>query len=137
MGLAGAETVRLGMTDGEVRATPLTRALCGLAGPGDLILAPWSCDGHPDHDAAGEAAARAGRRVGALVYSYLVWAWHWAAESDLPWSRAVRVEMDAGLAESKRAAVRCFATQIGGPDPILPPAVLARLTRPFEVLVAP
>ena len=47
--------------------------------------------------------------------------------------------MDLGpdLTRRKRRAVRCFATQLTGPDPVLPAAVIERLTRPYEVLLGP
>lgn len=44
---------------------------------------------------------------------------------------------DVDLSRRKRRAVACFGTQLSGPEPILPAHIVARLTRSFEVLLAP
>jgi LmbE family N-acetylglucosaminyl deacetylase len=103
-----------------------------LVGPDDVVLAPWPGDGHPDHDACGAAVADLPGRH----WSYLVWAWHWAAPDELPWDRAFRNPLPADVVAAKRAAVEAFTSQLVGPAPILPPAVLARLLRRDEVLLA-
>lgn len=131
-------THRLGHPDGGIDETRLCSELTELIGPEDLLLAPWCGDGHPDHDVVGSAAGTAAARRHATVLSYVVWAWHWASpERDLPWSRTWRVELGAEIARRKRRAAGCFVTQVVGPDPILPPHVIRRLTRDFEVLVRP
>jgi LmbE family N-acetylglucosaminyl deacetylase len=129
---------RLGHPDGGIDADLLRTQLIDRLRPGDLVLAPWHLDGHPDHDRVGYAALQAGRAAGADLVAYLVWAWHWAdPKRDLPWARAVRFELDPVLTQRKRAAVRCFESQLTGPAPILPPHVLARLTRAYEVYLRP
>ncbi len=138
LGIPVPVTFRLGHPDGQVAEDRLEDELAELLWPGDLVLAPWPHDGHPDHDRAGRAAGAAAHRRRVMLFSYLVWAWHWASPcSGLPWHRARRVELGPQLTRRKRRAVRCFATQLSGPDPILPPPVLDRLTRPFEVLLKP
>jgi LmbE family N-acetylglucosaminyl deacetylase len=125
---------RLGHPDGDIDAELLGTQLTDRLRAGDLILAPWHQDGHPDHDRVGQAALHASRVTGADLAAYLVWTWHWAdPEQDVPWAQAVRVEFGAELAQRKRAAVNCFESQVSGPAPILPPHVLARLTRAYEV----
>ena len=67
--------------------------------------------------------------------------WHWARPADprVPWPRTRRFVMDRTAAAAKSAAIDCFVSQTRpvGPDPadaaVLPPAVIARFTRPFEV----
>jgi LmbE family N-acetylglucosaminyl deacetylase len=39
-------------------------------------FATWEHDGHPDHDAAGDAVARACATTGAPFLHSLVWTWH-------------------------------------------------------------
>ncbi len=136
LGLRPLETVRLGLPDGGVTDVEVRSALHTLVGPGDLVLAPWSRDGHPDHDACGRAAEEAARQTGCGWYGYLVWAWHWATPAEIPWERALRVDLSPQTAERKRRATRCFVTQLSGPAPILPPTVLRRLTRVHEVLLS-
>ncbi len=132
----GAVT-RLRQPDGEVDRGVVEDRLGSLVSRGDLVLAPWWRDGHPDHDATGAAATEAAAGTGAQLLHYLVWAWHWSEPDDgvIPWSRTVRVDLGAELHARKADAVACFETQLAGPDPILPAHVLARLLRPFEILV--
>ena len=105
------------------------------------MLAPWRGDRHPDHEAAGWAAATAAVRTGSVFAEYPVWMWHWAAPGDpaVPWDRA-RAHVVAGDAhDAKLRAVAAFTSQIAdlSPDPadraVLPPQVLDRLTGRTEV----
>jgi LmbE family N-acetylglucosaminyl deacetylase len=135
LGLPDAHIHQLHQPDGRVCARAVADALRPLLGPSDLVLSPWPGDGHPDHDACGQAVAGLpGKHL-----SYLVWAWHWAAPGDgqLPWDRARRVRLTPAVAAAKRSAVAAFRSQLVGPDPILPPTTLARLLRGDEVLLMP
>ena len=60
---------RLRVPDGQVGShiQSLTTVLRKVLSPDDLCLAPWRNDGHPDHDACGEAALAATRSAGALL----------------------------------------------------------------------
>ncbi|HEX7356055.1 MAG TPA: PIG-L family deacetylase [Mycobacteriales bacterium] len=131
LSLEDATVHRLGLPDGSVQDEDVVSLTRPLVTEADLLLAPWDRDGHPDHDATGRAAARLpGRRL-----SYLVWAWHWAVDDDLPLDRAFRIHLgDAGRRDKERA-VAAFASQLTGDAPILPPHVLERLVRPDEVLI--
>jgi LmbE family N-acetylglucosaminyl deacetylase len=126
---------RLRLPDGGVDPRAVERQLTPLLGEGDLVLGPWRRDGHPDHEAVALGCAAAARNVGARRLSYLVWAWHWAGPADLPWRRAMRVELGPELARRKQQAVRCFASQVRGRRPILSRSTIAHLTRPFEVFI--
>lgn len=121
-----AEVVRLGIADGGVaRCADLAERIAPLVADAALVLAPWPRDGHPDHDAVGAAAS------GAAVAFYPVWAWHWARPSELPWHRARRFELSPAVHARKIDAIGAYASQLGD---ILPPFVVARFMRPFEVL---
>jgi LmbE family N-acetylglucosaminyl deacetylase len=120
-----------------VRAEHVEEAMVSLLEPRDLVLAPWAHDGHPDHDQVGMAAERASQRAGASLLAYLVWAWHWAQPSEIPWEKACRVELDDATASRKREAVQCFTSQLAGPEPILSAGIVRRLTRDFEVFLSP
>jgi LmbE family N-acetylglucosaminyl deacetylase len=137
LGVAAAPTLRLGHPDGDIAESRLRDQLAHILRSGDLVLAPWDQDGHPDHDRVGRAARAVADQRRAQLLSYLVWAWHWASPDghDLPWDQAVRVELGRHLARRKRRAVRCFTTQLTGPNPILSPAIIERLTRSYEVLL--
>jgi LmbE family N-acetylglucosaminyl deacetylase len=146
-----ASVERLGLPDGGVRdvekrwatiTAAVMRAVSRLESLGPVwCLAPWPRDGHPDHDAAGQAAVIAASGV-ARVLTYPVWMWHWSSPGDLrvPWSFARRVVLPPDIHQAKQAAVQCFQTQIAplsnhpADAAILPPAVLRRLIRDTEIV---
>ncbi len=142
LGAGDAPRLRLGMPDGglSVRPADLERRLRAVVHADDVVLAPWSGDGHPDHEACGAAARRVARRV----LEYPIWAWHWARPGDprVPWARATRVLLPPDAHAAKQAAVSCFVSQVtpigpGAADgPVLPPGVLAHFARDHEVLLS-
>lgn len=133
----------LHLPDGGVSShvDQLDEVLSPLLGPGVCCVAPWRFDGHPDHDALGAAALELGGRRGSLVWSYLVWGWHWTdpAGQDIPWARARRLELSRRDRARKRWAMGAFTSQISpiGPAPedraVLPPRLLPRFWRSSEI----
>lgn len=115
----------------------------GADATGTLVVAPWRADGHPDHEAAARAAARAVDGSGAAVVEFPIWAWLWATPDD-PRLRpeAVRV-LRLGEREWQRKlrAIAEHRSQIGSltedPDdrPVLTPTFLDHFRRPFEVFL--
>ncbi|WP_347178682.1 PIG-L deacetylase family protein [Streptomyces iconiensis] len=145
LGAPDVEIVPLGLPDTAVarHELSLTERLLGLMSGFDACAAPWTGDAHPDHEAAGRAAAAACAATGVPVLHYPVWAWHWATPGDprVPWRRAARVPLDAWTAARKRAALDCFASQVRplGEHPadaaVLPPAELAHFQREYEIVL--
>lgn len=141
LGLGRAPRVHLGLPDGGLTDDDATlpRLLAGHVGPDDVVLAPWSGDGHPDHESCGRAAAAVSDRV----LEYPIWAWHWGVPDDprMPWSRALRIDLDDDAQRRKAKAVACFASQIrplGSADcerAVLPARVLAHFRRDYEVVL--
>ncbi|KUL23711.1 PIG-L deacetylase family protein [Actinoplanes awajinensis] len=142
LGLGGSRVHRLGHPDGGIDEDTLAEELAGLLGPDRWCLVTWRGDGHPDHEATGRAAARACAETGARLLEYPIWAWHWSYpnDPDVPWHRARRIDLPPAARAAKSAAIAAFPSQIAplGPAPedaaILPPHVLARFARPFEVI---
>lgn len=137
------EPVRLGLPDGRIEGYRelLAERLAPLLTPDDVMFTTWRRDGHPDHEATGDACAMASLHSGARLIEVPVWAWHWAKPSDtrLPWSRARRIVLDTDAAERKRHAVQAFTSQLSpdrstGAGPILRGTTVARAWRPFEVV---
>ncbi|WP_295474722.1 PIG-L deacetylase family protein [uncultured Pseudomonas sp.] len=135
---------RAGLPDGAVAAhlAELETLLLEHLQVNDVVFTTWSGDGHPDHEATGRACASACLNSGARLVEFPLWAWHWATAEDerLPWDRARKVLLDPALLESKRQAVRAFASQLTGDptiglEPVLPDWALARLLQPFEVVL--
>jgi len=138
LGAADAEVLRLGLPDAALagRESDIAAAIEDLATGFGACLAPWEGDVHADHEAVGRAA----RQIATPVFFYPVWMWHWARPADprVPWPRAVRVPLPPAVADRKRAAIRCFASQLEprapGTGPVLPPGFVNHFTRDYEVL---
>jgi LmbE family N-acetylglucosaminyl deacetylase len=145
LGIAEATVIhRLELPDGHVAQcqAALEARLEPLVAGASWVLAPWPEDGHPDHEACGRAAAVVvARGGGGPIRFFPVWAWHWAAPGS-PEARAMlasaeRRDLSRHALHAKRAALRAFTSQQDGTlgPPILPPHVLDRFARPFEVLL--
>ncbi len=134
--------LRLARPDGGAAALEDPVATRTPAGPGTVLVGPWSGDGHPDHDAVGRGCARAAARTGATAVAYPVWTWHWATPDDprVPWHRARRVTLPPAARAAKDRAIAAFSTQTRplGPlpadAPVLTPGTLARFARPYEIV---
>jgi LmbE family N-acetylglucosaminyl deacetylase len=143
LGLSNVEPRQLHIPDGAVtKCADLVDRLIPLIRDVTHCFAPLRNDGHPDHDAAGIAAATACALCGVQLCEYPIWAWNWAGPNslDLPWSRARRVALPDYAEQAKRIAVGAYRSQIAiWPDSsarqaIVPPRVLAHFLRDFEVL---
>lgn len=143
-----ARVVHAGLPDGGLaeRHAEAVAAVRALLGDRTLVLAPWTGDGHPDHEAAGRAAVDAvsgkvavGGEAG--LAHYLVWFWHWSAPADLPWSRVLAVPSSLqGLDRAERALAehRSQVTALSpapGDEQLLTDGVLAPARRGFTTLL--
>lgn len=150
-----ARIVHAGLADGGLSSSlaESVAAIQDLIRPDTLVIAPWTADGHPDHDAAGQAATQAvtspppghdgpkghGGPVG--LAHYLVWLWHWGAPDDLPWAESVVVDATLeGLSTSERALAehhtqRQPLSPAVGDEVLLTEAVLSPFRRGFTTLV--
>ncbi|MGZ6745448.1 MAG: PIG-L family deacetylase [Nocardioides sp.] len=142
----GAPLVFLGVPDGGLEAVEeqITAGLVELVGDGSttLLVAPWRHDGHPDHEAAGRAAAAAARRTGARLVEYPIWMWHARATSEAPWRDMCRFDLDEGAAGRKWLAIRRHTSQVEPlsdqphDEVLLPPSVLAHFAGRVEHFVS-
>ncbi|BAN21828.1 PIG-L deacetylase family protein [Caballeronia insecticola] len=142
--LRHVQVIRLGLQDGD--GAHFETALSGLLSEqlqaGDIVFTTWRYDGHPDHEAAGRAVHSAASALDLPCVEVPLWTWHWASPDDtrVPWSRARRIVLDENTHARKLRAVQAFRSQLEsdattGRAPVLPAHVLARLTRPFEVVL--
>lgn len=138
-----AQVLRLGLPDGRIaeHAAQLLQRLEPLLQPSDALLCTWREDGHPDHEATGQACATAARHAGCRLFELPIWAWHWAEPGDarVPWHRAAAIALAPQELALKRQALSCFRSQLlpdpsTGRDAILPSWATQRLLRPFEVV---
>lgn len=122
----------------EAALRALVRGKNGL-----LLAAPWRADGHTDHDAAGEIAARVATDTGARLLEYPVWLWHWGAPGaqEVPWDRCRRLDLPPAALAAKRAALASHVSQTEplsdqpGDEALLSSAMQEHFERPFEVFI--
>ncbi|HEY1971915.1 MAG TPA: bifunctional PIG-L family deacetylase/class I SAM-dependent methyltransferase [Pseudonocardia sp.] len=114
----------LGLPDSALDTDALAEELAGLLADADSYLAPWPGDPHPDHAAAGLAAAAAAPAT-VHGWSYPIWMWPWRDPADpaIPWANAYQHTLDSAAAARKTRAIDHFTSQLqpapGGADPIL------------------
>jgi LmbE family N-acetylglucosaminyl deacetylase len=140
LGAHDATVLRLGVPDGQLAAHlgTIERSLARELRASDVVVVTWRLDGHPDHEAAGRAAADACRAAGCRLLEAPVWMWHWAAPGDarVPWHRMAALALDPATLRLKRHALAAHATQHEMRDarlgPVLGPAIVARAARPAE-----
>jgi len=143
LGGTAVEAVHLGLGDGRLaqRQAAIVEALAPLCNPGDVLLATWARDGHRDHEAASRAARSVASGAGLPLFEYPIWGWHWADARRSPFGDGLRrYRLEAPTQACKARALACFASQTGAvvpapAQPILPPHVLARFHRPFEIFL--
>ncbi len=139
----GTPVVFLGAADGGACDVEeqMVVALGDIVGDGEgtLLVAPWRHDGHPDHEAAGRAAAEVARSSGACLVEYPLLMWRLSDPTDAPWEQMVRLDLAPEVRETKLAAIRAHASQLGALSPDDPPALsgpmLAHFTGSSEHLV--
>ncbi len=134
-------TIALGLPDGGLpqHRPALEQSLANLLQATDTVFATWRYDGHPDHEAVGQAARTCCARAGAKLIEVPIWMWHWAHPDDprVPWHRAVRLAIPPQYLALKQLAVRQHRSQLEpdpstGQEPVLTPWILDRLLRPTE-----
>lgn len=73
------------------------------------LIAPYSLDGHCDHEAVGASALEVGRSSHAVVLEYPIWFWHWAAPTDSRWRSWNVLPDPRGL--DRNALLACYQSQ--------------------------
>jgi LmbE family N-acetylglucosaminyl deacetylase len=142
---AGIRLELLGLPDGGLADSrdALAASLGRIGSRPDIVVAPWIGDRHPDHAAAASAAAQLADRIGAELWQYPIWAWHWAepAAADLPRGRARILPLDGPAQAAKANAIACYVSQHSplserpGDEAIVSPAMLAHFDRPWETYI--
>jgi LmbE family N-acetylglucosaminyl deacetylase len=106
-----------------------------------VLVAPWGCDPHCDHQAAALIAGAVAARQGLRLLSYPVWGWlRDGADMVREGRGGWRLDISAQLA-AKQRAIAAHVSQYGGlitdsPGGFqLPAALLAVFARPYEVFL--
>lgn len=137
----GAELIWLDLADGQLseHIADIASALADRCTAGGWLLAPWSGDRHPDHEACSRAAALVD---GQHRWEYPIWAWHWAGPEiiDEGW---LRLPVDESARQAKAAALGCYPSQThalsanGSDQAVLTSAFLEHFDRADETLIDP
>jgi LmbE family N-acetylglucosaminyl deacetylase len=138
-----ASVERLGLPDGalQTHASELDDALQRILAPQDVVATTWRHDGHPDHEAVGEAAVRACTAADCTLLEAPVWMWHWAHPDDaaVPWHHMACLALPPDTLARKHDALQEHRTQLqpraGTAGPVLGDAILARVRRPVEYFI--
>ena len=121
----------LDLVDGGVRENEaaVADAIAKLCDESTTIVAPWTGDVHPDHEAVGRAARTAARRCSSTLWFSLFWAWHRLEATALDDERLVRVSLTRAELAQKAAAIECHESQLRPTDaePVLDVALLEPL----------
>ncbi len=138
----------LDLPDGQLaeHSVQLEQELIAAAGSGGrttVIVAPWSSDGHTDHDAAGAAAIQAAAATGSRLLEYPIWWWHWGSPADhrVAWPALRKLELSKDEQTLKAEAVSKHTTQVSplsdadGDETLLSPALLSHFERSFETFI--
>ena len=105
---------------------------------GDMhLVAPWQRDFHPDHEAAGRAAARVAQLKDITITYYLFWTWHRGEPSILDGLGITKLALSDSELKSKLHALQSHVSQFehGDGQPILSPELLKPAQRAFEVFI--
>jgi LmbE family N-acetylglucosaminyl deacetylase len=130
---------RLHLPDRDVSGyeDQLTEQLLPLVTADTHLVAPWQQDFHPDHEAAGRAAARVAQWKNLPITYYLFWTWHRGKPSMLDGLGVTKLPLSDGELRLKLHALQAHVSQFehGDGQPILSPELLAPAQRAFEVYI--
>jgi LmbE family N-acetylglucosaminyl deacetylase len=136
----GIRAVRLALPDGGVEdnRAALEEALVTLSENRPTLIAPYECDGHPDHDATGRACLQIARVLELPIARYPIWAWHHREPHHFQGTPFGRFALEKPTQASKAAAINCFTSQLAPGEvrlPIVPVHVLDYFRRDFEAFL--
>ena len=140
LGVDSSHITRLRLPDSSVseHESRLVDLLLPLTGPGCHLIAPWTGDFHPDHEACGRAAMEAARRSGVSLSFYFFWTWHRGNPDLLTGLPVKRFPLESAAIAAKFKAIQCHRSQLSHPSgkPILPDSLLGPMHWPFEVFAS-
>jgi LmbE family N-acetylglucosaminyl deacetylase len=138
-GVGAVGIVRLNLPDSNVSAfeEQLTDCLRPFVQPGTLVVAPWSGDPHPDHEACGRVAEKLTASPDVTLISYLFWAWHRNPVESLTILPLCRLELDDQIQGARTRALSRHRSQLEWKtdSPVLPDHLLEPARRAFETFI--
>lgn len=104
-----------------------------------LLVAPYSHDGHIDHETLGRIAHQVAEDAGVQLIEYPIWYWHWAQPEDTRWQQWRSLPDPPGL--DRQALYDAYPSQLlplsnaPGDEAIVSPEFLAHFQRGFDTLI--
>lgn len=139
LGVVSSSITRLKLTDSGVSGQEefLVEQLMPFVSQETHVLAPWTGDFHPDHEACGRAALEVSRRSGAALTFYFFWTWHRGRPNLLNGLPLRSVGLSAEDQLAKAEALRRYRSQLehASGQPILPKELLWPARQSREVFL--
>jgi LmbE family N-acetylglucosaminyl deacetylase len=139
LGIKSSDIVRLGLTDSHVanEQKSLLQQLLPLVSKDTQVLAPWTGDFHPDHEACGRAAREVARLTGAALTFYFFWTWHRGKPSLIQGMPLRSLPLSPLQQQAKHAAIGQHRSQLMhlSGEPILPDQLLWPTRRSTEIFL--
>jgi LmbE family N-acetylglucosaminyl deacetylase len=139
LGVPESMVRRFHLPDRDVSAyeDQLVDLLFPLIESGMHLVAPWQHDFHPDHGAAGRAAARVAQIKDVPLTSYLFWTRHRGTPDILEGRLVEKLSLTDAELQTKLYALEAHASQFEHADdqPILSPELLMPTQRAYEVYI--
>jgi LmbE family N-acetylglucosaminyl deacetylase len=139
LGVAPDHILRLRLPDSEVaiHEAEIVRRLLPVISADTHLIAPWTGDFHPDHEACGRAAQQLAQRTGAQLSFWFFWTWHRGTPRTLQNLELRKLPLTDQQRRAKVEAIDCHGSQLQrvSGDPILPLNLLQPALRPFEVFL--
>lgn len=139
LGVDASGILRLNLPDSNVTAfeDTLTDSVRPLVRPGTLVVAPWSGDPHPDHEACGRVAEKLAAAQDITLISYVFWTWHRKSVESLTMLPLCRFELDDQIQAARAHALSRHRSQLewNTDSPVLPDHLLEPARRPFETFI--
>lgn len=140
LGMSEENLIRLELTDSGLmqQKERLVELLVPYLSKCGHIMAPWTGDFHPDHEACGWAAQHIASQTDIRLSWYFFWTWHRGTPSLLRGMQLKMFPLNERLCETKLQALAQHQSQLEHPSgqPILPRNLLAPARRKFEVFAA-
>lgn len=140
LGVGPDDLHRLGLPDGSVadHADDVRDAVLEHLVDGALLIAPWTHDVHPDHEAVGRAAAAAADARQCTLRSSLFWTWHKREPAELDDFDVCLMRLTDDESAARSEALDHHRSQLHRAvgEPILPKRFLEPFRWGFEVFVS-
>ena len=141
LGIEQPVVERLGLPDGDLadHGTELLTRLRPFVERADLVVTPFESDGHPDHDAVGDACRALCTTQ--VLWRYPVWTWEWTVPHEQEWVAHLRRLGTTDEARRRKAlALQAFETQVEPArvdvEAVVTPFLLQHALSAPEVVVA-